>query len=79
MSSELLTKETHLNMRDIEGMTVAMHHELCLGLLNRCYDHVPEVLKIAISVGVRAAREMGAPVDEFRLGTGQGLFTGGIS
>ncbi len=66
-----------LHMHDLPEMTVAMHHEICLGVLAQCYPYVPPDLQAAIVEGVRSARQMGAAVDEQRLGTDQRLFTGG--
>lgn len=49
-------------------MTKERHHELCLGVLACCYEHVPHELKLAIREGVEAARKLGFPVDEEALG-----------
>ena len=46
-------------MKDIPGMTVQQHHELCIGNLACCYEHVPPGLKLAILEGIRAAQKMG--------------------
>ena len=62
-----------LGMQDIAGVTVAQHHALCLGLLAKCYIHVPRHLKIAIIEGVQAAKDMGADIDPSSLKKGVGL------
>lgn len=52
-----------LGMHDIQQMTVAQHHALCLGMLAQCYRHVPSHLKRAILQGAQAAKKMGAPIE----------------
>lgn len=72
-----LPADVRLRMQDIPGMTVQMHHELCIGLLAQCYEHVPIVPRLAIHQGCEAARLMGLPIEPNRLGTSTGLFSGG--
>ena len=59
-----------------EEMTKQEHHELCLGILNLCYAHVPIDIQVAIKEGIDAAQELGFNVDSKNLGI-KGLFSGG--
>ena len=43
-------------------MTKHEHHVLCLGVLARCYEHVPVNLKLAIYEGIAEAALLGIPV-----------------
>lgn len=38
------------------------HHMLCLGVMARCYEHVPEDLRAAIKQGVELAQGLGMEV-----------------
>lgn len=58
-------------------MTLEEHHELCLGVLNLCYDHVPDDLRQAILEAVTSAQELGIPVSPTHLVNRQPLFSGG--
>ena len=49
-------------MNDIDGMTVAQHHKLCLGVLALCYRYVPPDLQRAIMEGLESAERMGAGI-----------------
>lgn len=53
------------------------HHELCLGVMARCYPFVGDELKQAIREGVESAAQIGIPVDCRNLEKGGPLFTGG--
>jgi hypothetical protein len=56
---------------------IRQHHELCLGVLALCYQHVPADLKLAIEGGVEYAAQLGIPVSVENLRAGKALFNGG--
>lgn len=58
-------------------MTIEEHHELCLGVLNLCYDHVPTDLQTAIREAVESAQGLGLPVSLANLKARKSLFSGG--
>lgn len=57
--------------------TGEQHHELCLGVMARCYPFVDEDLKQAIREGIESARLLGIPIDCRNLEQGGPLFNGG--
>ena len=60
-------------MKDIPGMTVKEHHELTIGVLACCYQHVPADLKRAIMEACESAKQMGMNIKPERLNTGEPL------
>lgn len=59
--------------------TAYEHHELCLGVMARCYPLVSDDLKQAIREGIESARLLGIPVDCRNLENGGPLFSGGYA
>ena len=70
MSAPTLDRGAVEPLHDIEEMTVAQHHQLCLGVLAMCYQHVPDHLQLAIIEGLTAAKKMGSPIEPSNILTG---------
>lgn len=63
--------------RDHLPFTKDEHHELCLGVMARCYPYVSDDLKQAIREGIESAAQLGIPVSTKNLERGGPLVTGG--
>lgn len=62
-----------------EPFTRDEHHELCLGVMARCYPRVGKDLQQAIREGVESAAALGIPVNTKNLEAGGPIFSGGYA
>lgn len=62
-------------MKDLPEMTVQEHHELCMGVLACCFQHVPTHIRAAIYQACQSAQAMGMKIEADNLLKGEPLST----